>query len=323
MADLEGGEAGMAAASGMAAVASTTMAFLKQGDHIVSSEAVYGCTHSLFKEHFPHWGIETTFVDTSNLTEIEAAIRPETKMLYLESPGNPTLSIVDIEGAVKLAKKYGLKTVMDNTFMTPYYQRPLEMGIDIVLHSATKYIGGHGDVVAGIVVGTEEDIGEIKMTTLKDLGGIISPFDSWLLLRGLKTLGLRVERINSNAQKVAEFLEQHPQIERVYYPGLKTHPQHELAKKQMGSFGGMIAFELKGGFEAGKKLMNILELCTLAVSLGDVDTLIQHPASMTHSVVGEEDRLEAGITPGLVRLSLGIEDVEDIIADLDQGLKQL
>ena len=321
MADLEGGEAAIATASGMAAVSSATMGLLKQGDHVVSSEAVYGCTHSLFKELFPRWGLEVSFVDTSDPEEIAAAIKPETRMLYLESPANPTMSLVDLEKAVALAREKGLKTVIDNTFMTPYYQRPLEKGIDLVVHSGTKYIGGHGDAVAGIIVGSKEDLDIIRGTTLKDFGGIISPFNAWLLLRGIKTLGLRMERITSNCQKVAEFLQQHPQVERVYYPGLKSHPQHELAQKQMDGFGGMLSFELKDGYSAGKKLMENVELCTLAVSLGDLDTLIQHPASMTHSVLELEDQEEAGILPGLVRLSVGIEDGEDIIKDLDYGLK--
>ncbi len=320
MADLEGGDAAIATASGMAAVTSATMAFLEQGDHVISSEAVYGCTHSLFKELFPRWGINVTFVNTSDPEEIEEAVRPETKMLYLESPANPTMALVDMEKAVEIARKHKLKTIFDNTFMTPYYQLPLQWGIDIVIHSATKYIGGHGDVVAGLIVGNEEDINHIRGTTLKDFGGIISPFNAWLLLRGLKTLGLRMERINSNCQEVAQFLHDHPQVEKVYYSGLADHPQHELAKKQMKGFGGMISFELKGGFSAGKNLMEEVELCTLAVSLGDVDTLIQHPASMTHSVLDEKDQIEAGITPGLVRLSVGIEDVQDIINDLECGL---
>jgi len=323
MADLEGGNAAIATASGMAAVTSATMAFLQQGDHVVSSEAVYGCTHSLFKELFPRYGIKVSFVDTSKPEEIENAIRPETKMLYLESPANPTMGLVDIEKAVIIAKEKNLKTVFDNTFMTPYFQRPLEMGIDIVIHSATKYIGGHGDVVAGIIVGNQDDITHIRGTTLKDFGGIISPFNSWLLLRGLKTLGLRMERINSNCAKVARFLHDHPKVDKIFYSGLPDHPQHELAKKQMEGFGGMVSFELKGGFSAGKNLMEEVNLCYLAVSLGDVDTLIQHPASMTHSTLDEEDQIEAGITPGMVRLSVGIEDVKDIIDDLENGLSRI
>ncbi len=322
MADLEGGEAAIATASGMAAVTSATMGFLKQGDHVVSSEAVYGCTHSLFKDLFPRWGMRVTFVDTSSPEEIAAAIEPETCMIYLESPANPTMSLVDLQKTVALAREHGLKTVFDNTFMSPYYQRPLEMGIDLVVHSATKYIGGHGDVVAGIIVGSKEDLDIIRGTTLKDFGGIISPFNAWLLLRGIKTLGLRMERITSNCQKVAEFLQKHPRVERVYYPGLESHPQHELAKIQMDSFGGMLSFELKGGYSAGKQLMENLELCSLAVSLGDVDTLIQHPASMTHSGLEQEEQEEAGITPGLVRLSVGIEDGKDIIEDLNKGLNK-
>lgn len=323
MADLEGGEAAIATASGMAAVASTMMMLMDAGDHVLSSKAVYGCTHSLFREYFPKWGMEASFVDTTSLGAIEESIRPQTKVLYIESPANPTMSISNIQGIVNLAQKNGLKIVFDNTFMSPYYQRPLEMGVDVVIHSATKYIGGHGDVVGGIIVGKKEDLDEIRMGTVKDLGGIISPFDAWLLLRGLKTLPLRMERINENAMEVAGYLEKHPEIDHVFYPGLSSHPQHELAKTQMSGFGGMMSFELKGGLEAGKKLMNSLKLCSLAVSLGDVDTLIQHPASMTHSVIEKEDRLKANITDGLVRLSVGIEDVEDIVQDLEDGLARL
>ncbi|ACB86020.1 methionine gamma-lyase [Natranaerobius thermophilus] len=323
MANLEGGDDAIALGSGMAAVSAVVMNLLNCGDHMVASDTLYGCTHSLFDELLPNWGIEVTFVDTSEPENIRAAIKDNTKVIYTETPANPTISITDLEEVVKIAKeKDDITTVVDNTFMTPYLQRPLEMGIDIVIHSATKYLGGHGDTVAGIVVGFEELIGDIKMTTVKDLGGIIAPFDAFLLLRGIKTLAVRVDKICENAMKVAKFLEEHPAVERVYYPGLESHPQHELAKKQMEDFGGIIAFELKGGFEAGKNLLNNVELCTLAVSLGDVDTLIQHPASMTHSVVPQEEREKAGITDGMVRVSVGIEDVDDIIEDLKQGMEQ-
>ncbi len=323
MADLEEGEAACAAASGMAAVTSATLAFLNKGDHIISSRPLYGCTYSLFKDFFPRWGIEVSFVDLANIESIPKNIKENTRMIYFETPANPTMKLADLAKVAALGKSNNCITVVDNTFMTPYFQKPLTYGIDIVLHSATKYIGGHGDVIAGIIISNKDYIDEIKKGTLKDLGGVISPFDAWLLIRGLKTLPLRMERINNNAIEVAHFLASSPKIQEIYYPGLAQHPQHQLAKEQMTGFGGMISFELKGGFAAGKKLMNNLKLCTLAVSLGDAETLIQHPSSMTHSVVCEDDRLLAGISEGLVRLSVGIEDARDIISDLQQGLANL
>jgi len=323
MAALEGGEAAIATASGMAAISTTLLALLKKGDHIVAGDTLYGCTHSLISELLPKLGIETTLVDPADLNKIRAAMKPNTKVVYVETPANPTLKLVDLKAVADIAHEFGAKLVVDNTFMTPYLQRPLEHGADVVVHSATKYIGGHGDVVAGIIVGPADLLANMRIPYLKDFGGIIAPFDAWLLLRGLKTLGIRMERHSYNAQKVAEYLEKHPMIEKVYYPGLKSHPQHELAKKQMYGFGGMICFEVKGGVEAGKVLMNSLKVITLAVSLGCVDSLIQHPASMTHSPVPPEERLKAGITDGLVRLSVGIEDVEDLIADLEQGLAKV
>ncbi|MDK2878665.1 MAG: methionine-gamma-lyase [Thermoanaerobacteraceae bacterium] len=323
MAALEGGEAAIATASGMAAISTVLLSLLKKGDHIVGGSTLYGCTHSLISELLPEYGIEVTLVDTSDLANIEKAMRPNTKVVYVETPANPTLKLVDLKGAADIAHRYGALLVVDNTFMSPYLQRPIEHGADVVVHSATKYIGGHGDVIAGIIVGPRDLLNTMRIPYLKDFGGIISPFDAWLLLRGLKTLGVRMERHCQNAMKIAEYLEGHPMIERVYYPGLKSHPQHELAAEQMDGFGGMICFEVKGGLEAGKVLMNSVRLITLAVSLGCVDSLIEHPASMTHSPVPPEERLKAGITDGLVRLSVGIEDVEDIIADLDQALKKV
>ncbi|MGI6575185.1 MAG: methionine gamma-lyase [bacterium] len=324
IAALENGEAGLAFASGMAAITAAIFAIVSQGDHVVCCDTIYGCTHAFLSSVLNRYGVETTFVDLSDPEKGAKAIRPNTKLFYLESPANPTMKLVDIEKMVQLAAQVGAKVVIDNTFATPYLQRPLEMGVDIVVHSATKYIGGHGDVIAGVAVGNKEVMETIRVTTLKDIGGVIGPFDAWLLLRGLKTLPLRMERHCANAMEVAAFLEQHPAVDQVYYPGLASHPQHQLAKKQMsGKFGGMMSFELKGGLEAGKQLMNTLELCSLAVSLGDTETLIQHPASMTHSPYPKEDRLAAGITDGLVRLSVGLEDVADIIADLKQGLDRL
>lgn len=317
---LEGGEAAAAFGSGMAAISAVIMALVNQGDHVVHSKALYGCTFAFLHELIHRFGVSATGVDTADLEAVKKAIRPNTKVVYIESPTNPTMRVTDIQAVADIAHAHGAKVVVDNTFMTPYLQRPLEMGADIVVHSATKYINGHGDVIAGLAIGKKDQITEIKMTTLKDIGGIISPFDAWLLLRGLKTLAVRMDRHNSNAMAVAEFLEQHPAVAKVYYPGLKSFDQHELAKKQMSGFGGIMAFELKGGYEAGVRLMNGVQMLHLAVSLGDVDSLIQHPASMTHSVVPEEERALANITPGLVRVAVGLENVEDIIADLNQAL---
>ena len=323
IASLENGDDAIVAGSGMAAVSGIFFTLVEQGDHIVACESIYGCTHAFLSHMLPKYGVNTSFVDTSNLENIENAIQDNTKVIYIETPANPTMILTDIEGVVEIAKKHDCKVVVDNTFMSPYLQHPLDLGADIVMHSATKYINGHGDVVAGIIVGDQDFIDECRMTAIKDIGGITSPFEAFLMARGLKTLPIRMEKTCANAKVLAKYLEEHPKVDRVWYPGLESHPQHELAKKQMDDFGGMIAFELKGGYEAGKTLMNSVELCKLAVSLGDLDTLIQHPASMTHSVVSKEERLEAGITDGLVRLSLGIEDADDVVADLEQGLAQI
>lgn len=323
MAAIEGAEAAIATASGMAAISSSVMAVAFAGDHILAHDCLYGCTHSLMEEILPRYGLEVTFADLSNLDNVKANIQDNTKLVYLETPSNPTLNLVDIEEVSKIAHAAGAKVITDNTFMTPYLQNPLELGSDMVVHSATKYIGGHGDAIAGVIAGKEEMLADIRMTTLKDFGGIISPFNAWLLLRGLKTLPIRVEKHTQNAMEVAKFLEKQDKVEKVFYPGLESHPQHDLAKKQASGFGSMISFELKGGHSAGEKMMNNVKLATLAVSLGDVDTLIQHPASMTHAPVPREERLAAGITDGLVRISIGIEDVEDIIADLEGALETL
>ena len=320
MAILEGGEAALALSSGMAAVSAVIIALTKNGDHIVADKALYGCTFSFMSEIMTKYGVEVTFIDTSEISQIEKAIRDNTKIIYFESPANPTMKLVDMKQVADLARSRGIITVIDNTFMSPYFQRPIEYGIDVVLHSATKYISGHGDVIAGIVI-SKKDIIEIIRTIAKDLVGVISPFNAWLLLRGLKTLAVRMDRHSENALTIAEFLASHDKVKNVFYPGLPSHPQYGLAKKQMNGFGGMISFELKGGYEAGKKLMDRVKLCHLAVSLGDVDTLIQHPASMTHAIVPVDERLKAGITDGLVRLSVGIEDVDDIVEDLEEALR--
>lgn len=320
IAALEGAEAGIAFGSGMGAVSGVILSMLKSGDHIVATDSLYGGTYAFFQLIKEKFNIDYTLVEMTDPEVIKDYIKPNTKMLYLETPVNPTLKLVDLERAANIAKERGLISVVDNTFMSPYLQRPIEYGIDIVLHSATKFIGGHGDVIAGLVVGSKEHIYNIRMSSLKSVGSVMAPFDAWLLLRGLKTLTVRMDRNTENAMKVAEYLENHPKIDYVYYPGLKSFPQYELAKKQMKAPGGLLSFEIKGGLEAGIILMDNLKICRLAVSLGDVDTLIQHPASMTHSPIPREERIMMGITDGLVRLSVGLEDVNDIIDDLEQAL---
>lgn len=317
--ELEGGASALAFASGMAAITTTMFTLLKAGDHIVAPESLYATTNALLNQMLEPFGVAVTYVDGMDAQNYAAAIRPETRVLYLESPANPTLKLVDIRAAVEIAKKNNLVTVMDNTFATPFNQRPLDYGVDVVIHSATKYLGGHGDLVAGAMIGSEEIVTKARWHTNKILGGVISPQTAWLVLRGIKTLALRMERHNENALAVAQFLAGHPKVQAVHYPGLPTHPQHDLAKKQMNGFGGMIAFDV-GGVEEGRRLVNNVRLCSLAVSLGDVATLIQHSASMTHASVPRERRLAVGITDGLLRLSVGIERAEDIIGDLDAAL---
>ncbi|MGB3366488.1 MAG: methionine gamma-lyase [Acidaminobacteraceae bacterium] len=319
---LEGAESAVSAASGMGAISSAMWTLLKAGDHIVASDTIYGCTHALLSHGFTRFNVEVTFVDASNPENIKNAMKENTRVVYLETPANPTLKITDIRAICDIAKDYEHAVVLvDNTFATPYLQKPLEMGADIVVHSATKYLNGHGDVIAGFVVGKKEYIDEVKYFGIKDMtGATLSPFDAFLIQRGMKTLEIRMEKHCANAMKVAEFLENHHMVEKVYYPGLKSFPQYELAKKQMSLPGAIIAFEVKGGFEGGKKMINNVEMCKIAVSLGDTETLIQHPASMTHSPYEEEERLEAGITNGLIRLSVGLETDADIIMDLNNAL---
>ena len=325
IAALEEGEAAVATSSGMGAISSTLWTVLKAGDHVVTDKTLYGCTFALMCHGLTRFGIEVTFVDTSNLDEVKNAMKENTRVVYLETPANPNLKIVDLEALSKLAHiNPNTLVIVDNTFATPYMQKPLKLGADIVVHSVTKYINGHGDVIAGLVITNKELADQIRFVGLKDMtGAVLGPQDAYYIIRGMKTFEIRMERHCKNAKKVVEFLNKHPKIERVYYPGLETHPGHEIAKKQMKDFGAMISFELKGGFEAGKTLLNNLKLCSLAVSLGDTETLIQHPASMTHSPYTKEEREAAGITDGLVRLSVGLENVEDIIADLEQGLEKI
>jgi len=325
IAALEEGEAAVATSSGMGAISSTLWTVLKAGDHIVTDKTLYGCTFALMCHGLTRFGIDVTFVDTSNLDEVKNAMKENTRVVYLETPANPNLKIVDIEALAKIAHTNpNTLVIVDNTFATPYMQKPLTLGADVVVHSVTKYINGHGDVIAGLVITNKALADQIRFVGLKDMtGAVLGPQDAYYIIRGMKTFEIRMERHCKNARKVVEFLNNHPKIEKVYYPGLETHPGYEIAKKQMKDFGAMISFELKGGFEAGKTLLNSLKLCSLAVSLGDTETLIQHPASMTHSPYTKEEREAAGITDGLVRLSVGLENVEDIIADLEHGLERI
>ena len=325
IAALEEGEAGIAMSSGMGAISSTLWTVLKAGDHVVTDKTLYGCTFALMNHGLTRFGVEVTFVDTSNLEEVKNAMKENTRVVYLETPANPNLKIVDLEGVCKVAHTNpNTLVIVDNTFATPYMQKPLKLGVDIVVHSATKYLNGHGDVIAGLVVTKQELADQIRFVGLKDMtGAVLGPQEAYYIIRGLKTFEIRMERHCKNARTIADFLNKHPKVEKVYYPGLESHPGYEIAKKQMKDFGAMISFELKGGFEAGKTLLNNLKLCSLAVSLGDTETLIQHPASMTHSPYTKEEREAAGITDGLVRLSVGLENVEDIIADLEQGLEKI
>lgn len=320
IAALEGGEAAVATASGMAAIATALLATLKAGDHVVAAKAIYPSTYALLEHDLAALGIETTFVDASDPLNLAKAIRPQTRVLYVETPGNPLLGLCDLAACAQLGREKGLVTICDNTFATPVNQQPLALGIDVVIHSATKYLCGHGDAVGGVIVGKREFIERVRTRTLRYFGGILSPFNAYLIARGIQTLPLRMRQHNENAFAVARFLENHPQVAWVSYPGLESHPQHALAKKQMRGFGGMVSFELKGGLEAGARMMDRVQLSALATSLGDARTLISHPATTTHVVLSRARRLEQGVTDGLVRLSVGLEDVEDILADLEQAL---
>ncbi len=315
---------GMAFGSGMAAI-TTGIIGVAKGKHIIAQDALYGCTSQFLKEETKPLGMSASFVDMSDLFILEMELKkyPNTALVYLESIANPTMTVSDIEAISQLAHENNALVMVDNTFATPYHLQPLKLGADIVAHSTTKYLGGHGTVIGGVLVANKELMEDSEIFVFrKNLGGISGPMDAWNTINGVKTLALRMKKHSENGIKVAEFLESHPSVETVWYPGIKSHPQHELATQIMeNGFGGVISFELKGGFEAGKSLMNKVKLCTLAVSLGTVDTLIQHPASMTHSVVDEDLRKQAGITDGLVRLSVGIENADDIILDLEQALQ--
>lgn len=320
---LENGYRGIAVSSGMGAVNTIYSALLKPGDHMISTAAVYGPSRVVMEKHYSKYGIESTYVDTSDVRQIREAIKPNTRMLYVETPANPTIDITDLQKVVEIAKEFNLVTVADNTFCSPYLQKPLDYGFDVVFHSITKFLNGHADIVGGIIVTREKEIHDILRPMMINMGCNMDPHQAYMVIRGLKTLSIRMDRSQENAMKVASFLEQHPKVEWVKYPGLPSHPQYELAQKQMKGPGAMISFEMKGGIEAGKSLMNNVNLCILAVSLGGVESLIQHPASMTHSKMDKNARESSGITDGLVRFSVGIENVEDIIADLSQALDQV
>jgi len=321
LAYLEGADEGLAFASGMAAI-HNLICHAAHGGHVVSGDTVYGGTFALFEHLAPQLGIDVSFVDATDIGNIERAMRPDTRLVFVETPANPTLAITDIAAAAELAHSRGALLAVDNTFPTPYLQRPLEHGADVALHSCTKYIGGHGDAVAGAYCGSREFMDESR-DWRTDIGGVIAPLQSWLLLRGLKTLHLRVERSQANAIALARFLDGHPKVERVRYPGLESHPQYETGKKQMRGPGGILSFDVAGGVGAGARLINSVRLMTVAVSLGDCATLIEHPASMTHSTMSPEDQARYGITPGLVRIAAGIEDPDDLLADLEQALAKL
>ncbi|ALF11604.1 bifunctional cystathionine gamma-lyase/homocysteine desulfhydrase [Parageobacillus thermoglucosidasius] len=316
--DLEEGYAGFAFGSGMAAITAVMMLF-NSGDHVILTDDVYGGTYRVMTKVLNRLGLESTFIDTSDLANIEKHIRPNTKALYIETPTNPLLKITDIQAASAIAKNNGLLTIVDNTFSTPYWQTPLAFGADIVVHSATKYLGGHSDVVAGLAVVNSEELAEKLHFVQNSTGGILGPQDSWLLIRGIKTLGVRMEEHEENTRNIVEFLVNHPAVQKVYYPGLETHPNHEIAKKQMRGFGGMVSFDV-GSAEKAEQVLNRVRYFTLAESLGAVESLISLPAKMTHASIPKERREQLGITDGLIRISVGLEDAEDLIEDLAQAL---
>ncbi|MEJ2092118.1 MAG: aminotransferase class I/II-fold pyridoxal phosphate-dependent enzyme [Syntrophobacterales bacterium] len=318
---LEQGTSGHATATGMAAIAAVLLGLLGQGDHLLAGDCLYGPTHTVINRELPRFGIGATFVDTADPGRVAEALQPNTRLLFVETPANPTLKITDLAAMARLTRERGILLAVDNTFATPHLQRPLTLGADLVVHSLTKYLNGHSDVLGGIVIVNDLDISKKIRRFLNLFGGTMDPHQAWLILRGVCTLALRVDKAQANAQKIADFLEQHPRVEWVRYPGLSHHPGHDIAKKQMDGFGAMLCFGVKGGLAGGRMLMNHLRLFTLAVSLGGVESLVQHPASMTHAGLSREERLAEGIIDEMVRLSVGCEDAEDLIADLDRALQ--
>ncbi|MBD8016538.1 MULTISPECIES: methionine gamma-lyase [Planococcus] len=324
MAEIEGGQGALAFGSGMAAVSATLIYLTKAGDHVLCSRGIYGCTFGLLEIMEEKYGITHDLVSMTTEQEVEQAIKPETVCIYVETPINPTMELVNLQAVMAVAKKHNLRVVVDNTFSSPYLQNPLRMGADFVLHSATKYLNGHGDVVGGVLVGRDADeMQHVRMTVQKDIGGIMSPFDAWLLLRGLKTLHVRMDRHVANAQKVLEFLKQQELVKKIYYPFDVQHPQYEIAKQQMRQGGGLISFEIEGGKKQAQQFLDSLSLIKIAVSLGDAETLIQHPATMTHAVVPQENREAMGISDSLLRLSVGLEHTDDLVADLNHAFEQV
>lgn len=323
IAALENGERGLAFSSGMAAISAILIALTKANDHVLCSSGLYGCTFGLLSMMKEKYNITHDFSGMETEEAIRSKIKPETVCIYVETPINPTMKLIDLEMVSKVARENGIVVVVDNTFASPYLQNPLDLGCDVVLHSATKYIGGHGDVIAGLAVGKKELLDEIAMTTLKDIGGVIAPFDAWLLLRGLKTLPVRMERHCTNAEEIVRRLKEHPNVSTVYYPNDDSHPDYSIMKKQMKRGGGVISFSLKGTKKDAQAFLNHLSFLKIAVSLGDTETLIEHPATMTHAIVPEESREKMGITDQLIRLSVGLEAWQDIWADLEQALNQI
>jgi len=322
VAELEAGESALAFASGMAAISAAILTVVKSGDHIVAPASMYSTTTFFLKHLSENFGIETSFVDATDAENYANAIQPNTKILWIETPSNPLVKITDISAVAKIAQENKITTIADNTFATPFNQRPLDYGVDLIVHSATKYLGGHSDLTAGLMVGKKELVEKARLETTKLYGGNIAPQVAWLVLRGIKTLPLRMERHNLNASALADMFSKHPKIKAVFYPGLETHQNHDVAKRQMKGFGGMIGFDV-GGVEAGKTFVNNVKICTLATSLGGVETIVQHSASMTHAGLSPGERLKAGVTDGLIRFSVGIEDVRDLIADLEQALDKI
>ena len=323
LAALEHGKGAVSYASGMGAVAGALFAALKCGDHVIFTKAKYSGTEDITSDWLPRFGIEHDSFQADHLEELEPLIKPNTKVIYVETPANPTMVLVDLAEVAKIAHRHGAKVFVDNTFATPYNTNPLDLGVDVVIHSLTKYIGGHGDLLGGAVISNDtEFLRQCRLGTLMHFGAVMAPFTAFLVCRGMKTLGVRMRQHNENALKIARWLEANPRIETVRYPFLESNPQYDIAKKQMRGGGGMISFDVKGGLEAGKKFINSLKLCTLAVSLGDTETLVEQAAAMTHTMIPKEVREAAGITDGMIRMSVGLEDPDDIIADLDQALSR-
>ncbi len=320
LAALEGGEAALVASSGMAAISTAILGRVQQGDHVVAARSLYGAAYNFLNKKLPRLGASTTFVDSTRPEDFENALQPNTRLIYFETPSNPVLQILDIAGLARVGRSHNIPTMIDNTFASPALQQPLALGVTVVVHSATKYLCGHGDAMGGAIVGSKDYIQELSHEVLRDFGGVMSPFNAWLILRGIHTLHLRMPAHCANAQKVAEFLARHPKVERVNYPGLPQHPGHDIAKKQMKGFGAMMSFEVKGGYDGGKKVMDRVKLFARAASLGDTRSLIVHSASTSHRAVPREQRLAIGVTDGLVRLSVGVEAAEDLLSDLEQAL---